>query len=247
MDDQRNYLPPSFALSRLCVKLSLAVAVVYGPAIPEIAVAADNQLTAKEKAAGWQLLFNGTDTKGWKNNTGQPVKAKIEKGALNPHGSGGYVLAYGKPFGDFVLTCDVKMDQPFCNSGIFVRIGDLKDPVQSGLEAQIITDKKTDLHGFGAIYDLVPPSKNAAHGPGKWDTVEVRCEGPKVSVKVNGEKVSLINCDEWREPGKRLDGSSNKFKKAVRAFPRKGFIGLQDHGNNVWFKNIKLRELKPAA
>ena len=102
---------------------------------------------------------------GWKNNTKKPIAAKVEDGALNPHGSGGYVIVYKKQFGDFVLKCDVKMDQPNCNSGIFVRIGDLKDPVQTGLEVQIITDKKPDLHGFGAIYDLVAPSKNASHGP----------------------------------------------------------------------------------
>ena len=127
--------------------------------------------------------------------------------------------------------------------GIFVRIGDLSEPVQSGLEVQIVTDKKPDLHGFGAIYDLVAPSKNATHGAGKWDAVEVRCQGPKISVTVNGEKVTSINCDQWREPGKRLDGTTNKFKQAIRDFPRKGYVGLQDHGYNVWFKNIKLKEL----
>ena len=135
------------------------------------------------------------------------------------------------------------MDRPYCNSGIFLRIGDLKEPVQSGLEVQSITDKKPDLHGFGAIYDLVAPSTNASLGPGKWDAMEIRCEGPNISVKVNGENVSSINCDEWGQPGKRPDGTSHKFKKAIRDFPRKGYIGLQDHGNNVWFKNIKLREL----
>jgi hypothetical protein len=116
----------------------------------------------------------------------------------------------------------------------------LKDPVQTGLEVQINTDKSPDLHGFGAIYDLVAPSKNASRGPGKWDAIEVRCKGPKITVTVNGEKVSSIDCDEWRDPGKRLEGTSTKFKMAVKDFPRTGYIGLQDHGNNVWFKNIKL-------
>jgi Domain of Unknown Function (DUF1080) len=135
------------------------------------------------------------------------------------------------------------MDQPFCNSGVFVRTGDLANPVQSGIEVQIVTDKNPDLHGFGALYDLVPPAKFAALGPGKWDAVEIRCEGPRIDVTINGEQVSTINCDEWREPGKRPDGTSDKFKKAIKDFPRKGFIGLQDHGYNAWFRNIKLREL----
>lgn len=205
--------------------------------------AAENELTAHEKADGWQLLFNGKDTSGWKNNTKKPIAAKVEDGALNPHGSGGYVIVYDKPFGDFELKCDVKMDQPYCNSGIFLRIGDLKDPVQSGLEVQLLSGDKVDMHSFGAIYDLVAPSKNAAHGPGKWDTVDVKCQGPKVTVTVNGQQVASIDCDEWHEAGKRLDGSATKFKNAVKDFPRNGYIGLQDHGNNVWFKNIKLRKL----
>jgi hypothetical protein len=205
--------------------------------------AADNELSPIEKADGWQLLFNGKDTTDWKNNTKKPIAAKVEDGALNPHGSGGYVIVYKKQFGDFVLKCDVKMDQPKCNSGIFVRIGDLKDPVQTGREVQVHTNEKPDIHGFGAIYDLVAPSKNATHGPGKWDTVEVMCKGPKITVTVNGEKVTALDCDQWTQAGKRLDGTSTKFKKAVKDSARSGYVGLQDHGNNVWFKNIKLLKL----
>jgi len=209
--------------------------------------AAENVLTAAEKAEGWTLLFDGSSTKGWRNNSKKPVAAKVEQAALNPHGTGGYLLVYDKPFGDFVLKCDVKMGRPFCNSGIFLRVGDLPNPVQSGLEVQINSDKKADAHGFGAIYDLVAPSTNATLGPGKWDAVEIRCEGPKIDVTVNGEHVTSINCDEWRIAGKSPDGMKNKFKKSIKDFPRKGYIGLQDHGDKAWYKNIKLRELNTKA
>ncbi len=205
--------------------------------------AADNELTVAEKAEGWELLFNGRDLTGWKNNNEKPAAAKIEQGTVNPYGSGGYLLVFDKPVGDFVLKCDVKMSQPECNSGIFVRTGDLSDPVNSGIEVQVNSDTKPDLHSFGSIYDLVAPSKNATHGPGKWDTVEIHCKGPLLTVAVNGEKVATMNCDEWREPGKRPDGSMHKFGKAIKDFPRKGYIGLQDHGHDVWYKNIKLRKL----
>jgi hypothetical protein len=241
---QRLTLLCRFASLRLCARISWFMAVTIMAALcGTTARAADNELTPAEKAEGWVLLFDGKSTTGWRNNTDKPVAAKVEDGAVNPHGSGGYVLMYDKPFGDFELNCDVKMDQPYCNSGIFVRIGDPKDPVQSGLEVQVLSDKKADLHGFGSIYDLVAPSKNASHGAGNWDTVEIRCEGPKLTVKVNGEEVAAMNCDEWTEAGKRLDGSANKFEKAIKDFPREGYIGLQDHGYNVWFKNVKLREL----
>jgi hypothetical protein len=205
--------------------------------------AADNQLTDEEKAEGWQLLFNGRDLEGWRNNDDKPVKAKLADGTVNPYGSGGYLLVYEKPYGDFVLKCDVKMSQPDCNSGIFVRTGDLSDPVYSGLEVQVSSDTKPGRNGFGSIYDLVAPSKDATNGPGKWDTVEVRCEGPMVTVTINGEKVASINCDEWDQPARRPDGSQHKFGKAIKDFPREGHIGLQDHGHDVWYKNIKLKEL----
>jgi len=219
----------------------LALAFCQLPALQIFA--ADNELSPVEKAAGWTLLFDGLSTKGWKNSNKKPVAAKVENGALNPHGSGAYLLVYDKEFGDFVLKCDVKMDQPFCNSGIFLRVGDLKNPVQSGIEMQVMSGKDADIHSFGAIYDLVAPSKNATHGPGAWDAVEVKCVGPKIAVDVNGEKVASIDCDEWRETGKGPDGKPNKFKKAVKNFPRKGYIGLQDHGYNAWYKNIKLKPL----
>ncbi len=225
------------------VRFRLAVCLVAMMSLSATLHAADNELTPAEKAEGWKLLFNGKNRTGWINNTKKPVAAKVESAALNPHGSGGYLLVYDKQFSDFVLKCDVKMDQPFCNSGIFVRTGDLASPVQSGIEVQVISDKNPDLHGFGALYDLVAPEKNATLGPGKWDSVEIRCEGPKIDVTVNGEHVTSIDCDEWGVPGKRPDGTSDKFKKSVKDFPRKGYIGLQDHGYNAWFKNIKLREL----
>ena len=219
--------------------LVLLLAVSYAQSIH----AADNELTAAEKGDGWVLLFNGRNLDGWKNNDGSPVRAKIEEGAINVHGTGGYMLVYDQPFADFVLKCDVKMDQPFCNSGIFLRTGNLENPVQSAIEAQVVSDREPDVHGFGALYDLVAPSKNASHGPGQWDTFEIRCQGPHITVTVNGEKVASINCDEWDQPGRRLDDSRHKFRKAIKDFPRKGHFGLQDHGYNVWFKNIQLKEL----
>jgi hypothetical protein len=208
-----------------------------------LAHAADNQLSESEKADGWVLLFNGRNLDGWKNNNDAPVRAKIEERAINPHGSGGYLLVCEKPCGDFVLRCDVKMSQPSCNSGVFVRTGDLNDPVYSGLEVQVSSETEPGLNNFGAIYDLVAPSKDATNGPGEWDTIEIRCEGPVVSVSVNDEKVASMNCDEWDEPGRRPDGTTHKFGKAIKEFPREGYVGLQDHGHDVWFKNIKLKKL----
>jgi hypothetical protein len=233
-----------FAPWRLCVRYSFVLAIAFAAALFDIeARAADNELSDAERAEGWQLLFNGRDLTGWKNNTDKPVEAKLKDGTVNPYGSGGYLLVYEKPYGDFILKCEVKMSQPDCNSGIFVRTGDLDDPVYSGLEVQVSSETTPSRNGFGSIYDLVAPSKDATKGAGKWDTVEIRCEGPMVNVTVNGEEVASINCNEWDQPGRRPDGSQHKFGKAIKDFPRKGYIGLQDHGHDVWYKNIKLKEL----
>lgn len=223
--------------------------------------AADNELTSEEKAAGWKLLFKG-DQKGWKCNTGKPIKkeCQVEENALVPLNSGGYLLVYfgdstdpGKPdhgqFGDFILKCDVKMDltrKKGCNSGIFIRTGDPNQPVQTGLEMQVSTSVGTNSHQFGGIYDLAAPTKPAPIKKGDWNHVEITCKGPHVSIAVNGETITAMNCDEYTEAGKNPDGRRNKFKTAIKDFPRAGYLGFQDHhdGTKAMYKNIKILELK---
>lgn len=207
--------------------------------------AADNQLSDKEKADGWQLLFNGVDHSGWTCNNGKPVATPIEDGCLMPFQSGGYLVIHEKQFGDFTLSCDVKMDKEHCNSGIFFRVGNKLNPVYTGLEVQIEENDSGDspMHAFGAIYDLVPVSKRATNRPGEWNHVEITCKGPFVTVTVNGAEVSKMNVDEFAEKGKRPDGTKHKFGRAIKDLPRSGYLGFQDHGHKVWFKNIKIKEL----
>jgi hypothetical protein len=100
-----------------------------------------------------------------------------------------------------------------------------------------------DVHAFGSIYDLVAPSKDKTKPPGEWNSVTITCKGPVITVDVNGEQVSRIDCDEWTQSGKRLDGSKNKFARAIKDFPRSGYLGLQDHGGKTWYKNIKMKPL----
>jgi hypothetical protein len=210
--------------------------------------AADNELTSEENADGWQLLFNGKDLSGWKNNDNKPLNGgAVKEGTINTHAIGGYLLVYDKEFGDFEFQCDVKMTEGDCNSGIFVRTSDLADPVNTALEVQVFHPLGTTLQDFGAIYDLVPPSKQAAKGAGEWNTINIVCQGPMITVKVNGEQVADLDADTLDQPGLRADGTKHKFPRAIKDFARKGYIGLQDHGTDVWFKNIKLREIKETA
>jgi hypothetical protein len=220
----------------------------FAAAVSMPAWAGDNQLTDEEKQSGWQLLFNGQDHTGWKCNNGKPIATPVEQGALVPYKSGGYVIIHEKQFGDFILKCDVKWEPGGCNSGIFFRVEDPKNPVNTGFEIQVSSGKGIGKHAFGAIYDLASTTKNAGNDDGEWNTVEIKCEGPQISVKVNGEQVCAIDCDEYDEPGVCPDGKSHKFKlngepRAVKDFARTGYLGFQDHGHKVWYKNVKLLEL----
>jgi hypothetical protein len=210
--------------------------------------AADNQLTDEEKQQGWQLLFNGKDHTGWKCNNGKPIATPVEDGALVPFKSGGYIIIHEKQFGDFIMKCDVKWEAKSCNSGIFFRVEDPKNPVNTGFEVQVLSGTGTGKHAFGAVYDLATTTKNTGKPTGDWNTVEIKCEGPYISTKVNGELVCEVNCDDFDQPGLCPDGKKHKFKlngqpRAVKDFARKGYIGFQDHGQKVWYKNVKILEL----
>ena len=214
----------------------------------------DNRLTDEDRKAGWLLLFDGKEAADWvRSHDGSAVTDKvIEGGALTPRNQPGPLLVYGKKqFGDFVLRCDVKMAEP-ANSGIFFRVADLKNHVETGLEVQVLDPEQAKKHSpywsFGAVYDLAKPAKNALRGPGEWNAVELRCEGPHVTVAVNGEVVSRLNCDDFSEPGRRPDGTPHKYKGAIKDFARSGYIGLQSGWEGkCWFKNLRLLELKTPA
>ena len=215
-------------------------------------LAADNTLTPEEKRAGWQLLFNGKDHTGWKCNNGKPIATPVEDGALVPYKSGGYIIIHEKQFSDFIFKCDVRWEAARCNSGIFFRVEDPQNPVHTGFEVQVLSGKGTGKHDFGAVYDLIPTKKNAARETGQWNHVEIQCRGPHIRVKVNGEFVCEMNCDDFDKPGLCPDGQKHKFKlngkpRAVKDFARKGYVGFQDHGQKVWYKNVKLLELKDEA
>ncbi len=202
-----------------------------------------NTLSGKEKADGWMLLFDGSTTEGWICNNGKdPAKTIVEDGTLVPYKSGGYILIHEKEFGDFVFSCDVKTPEK-CNSGIFFRIGDPKNPVQTGFEVQVLTNDGLTKNGWGSIYDLQAPTENNRRPAGEWNTVVITCKGPHITVESNGKVVNEMNVDEWTEPGKRLDGSKHKYKAAIKDFPRKGFLGFQDHGAKVWYRNVKVKPL----
>ena len=215
---------------------NLATAGLLGLALATAALAADPE---------FKTIFDGSSGDGWiTNNDSKPLnKANVQADGLNPRKSGGYIVAHEKPHGDFVLDFDYKLSKG-CNSGVFIRVGNLKDPIMTGIEVAIDDTTGNGLHDPGAFYDLVAPRVNAQKPQGEWNHMTITAKGPKIEIALNGETVSKINLDEWTEPGKRPDGSTHKFGKVVvKDLPRSGYFGFQDHGQDCWYKNVKLKDL----
>jgi hypothetical protein len=221
--------------------LALAVAI---PAVR----AGDNELSAKEKADGWILLFDGKTLDGWMNSSGKPSKTPVEHTSINPHKCGGYMMVHKKKWENYVLSLDFKISKG-CNSGIFIRTYSLKprpgkDVGFNGMEVAIDDTPGAGYHDTGAIYDLVKPAKNAMKPVGQWNHIVISSNRNIIEVELNGTKVTRMDVDKFTKPYLRPDGSRHKFDIAYKDHPRKGYIGLQDHGSPCWFKNIKIKPLK---
>lgn len=222
------------------------VSIVFAFAIALPALAADNTLTDAERDAGWKLLFDGKTTDGWMTIKSEPVPpTNVQADGLNPHPCN-YMLVHKTPVENFELKLEYKLS-PKCNSGVFFRTHSLtsqpgRDVGYNGIEIAIDDTTTADFHDSGAIYDLVKPTKNVQKPAGEWNTLVLTCNGPLVTVDINGERVTSANFDEWTRAGFRPDGTQHKFPESVyRDHPRKGYFGLQDHGGDCWYRNIKLR------
>jgi hypothetical protein len=164
----------------------------------------------------------------------------VKDGELQPaaSGAGGYIWTREK-FSDFSLSLEFKMSEN-CNSGVFFRT-DPKNPVQGGFEIQIsdsAAKEEVNVHDCGALYDALPPLVNAAKPPGEWNTMVLTCEGPRVTVVLNGQTVVDTDIDQWSEAKLNPDGTRNKFNTPLKDINRNNHIGLQYHGHPVWFRDI---------
>jgi len=187
-------------------------------------------------------LFNGKDFTGWRLQ--KPGGWKVEDGAMALKGGGGYIWTT-KRYGDFILDCEFKIT-PGANSGIFFRTDDINDEVQTGIEMQVLDSygkDKPDKHDCGAIYDCLEPSVNACKPAGEWNHVTITCKDNLINVVLNGKKIIDMDLNKWDTPHMNPDGTKNKFNKALKDFSREGYIGFQDHGHDVWYRNVKIKVL----
>lgn len=219
-----------------------------------------NKLTGKEKKAGWVLLFNGKDFTGWRqyNGTAMPKNWTIEDGAMKiftgegkkpGQGSSGDVIYSGKEFKNFELSIDWKASE-MANSGIFYYIKEAPDKgfTSAAPEVQILdnikaTDNKVDSHLAGSLYDMLPADPKTVKPAGEWNNIVISIKNGKVTHTQNGVKV--VEYELWTPKWDEMVANS-KFKKFpgfTAGIAKEGYIGLQDHGYTVWFRNIRIREL----
>jgi len=200
-----------------------------------------NMLTEQERKEGYRLLFDGTTLNGW-SATRHPEEWLVKEGNLVCTGEGSGYLYTTERFENFTLHVEYRT-APKTNSGVFFRWSDLADPVNSGLEMQILDtydQQEMDKHSSGALYDLIAPSSNAVRPAGDWNQIRIACNRGHVQLTLNGTIVVETDIDQWTVAGHNPDGTTNKFKYAWRDQPRSGHIGLQNHGGYIEFRNIKL-------
>ena len=194
-----------------------------------------------------KTIFDGSTGKGWILCNRAPVPSQnIQADGLNPHLSGSYLVVYEQRLGDFQLDFDYKLSSG-CNSGVFLRVSDLKNPVHTGIEVALDDMTRNDDHDSSAFNGLVAPTVHAQKPSGEWNHMTILAEGPRLAVSLNGREVNSLDLDSWTVPGKRPDGSDHDFKDVIVAqMARSGYVGFQDLGGDCWFKNIVLKNLSGA-
>jgi hypothetical protein len=206
-----------------------------------------NQLTPEERAAGWQLLFDGRTIEHWRGyrQTALPKGWQVIDGAITRVDSAGDIVSTNE-YRDFELSLEWKVAEGG-NSGIFWRVSeDQEYPWESGPEMQVLDDARhpdgrSPLTSAGALYGLYPSRRGVVHPAGQWNAVRILVQGSHVEYWLNGAKLveAEIGSKDWNG---RV--AQSKFAKMPR-YGRNptGYIGLQDHGDRVAFRSIKIRSL----
>lgn len=219
-----------------------------------------NTITDQEKADGWQLLFDGKSLAGWHKYGGQPVGAAwmVKDSSIYLDASskedwqikGGGDIVTDDEYDNFHLKLEWKVDTG-ANSGVIIYIHEdstkYRWPWETGPEMQVLDnerhpDAKITKHRAGDLYDLISVSKETVKPALEWNQVEIKSLNGKLDLYLNGENV--VSTTMWDDAWKQLVAGS-KFKN-MPDFGKyqKGHLGLQDHGNNVWFRNIKIKKLQ---
>jgi hypothetical protein len=228
----------------LCAGVMTMVASVWAAAPAQPGA---NTLTAAEKAAGWRLLFDGATTAGWRGfkKTDMPAGWTIEAGALTRTGAGGDIVTVDQ-FEDFELVFEWKVAAGG-NSGVFYHVTEESTAVwHSAPEYQVLdnaghADGKKPETAAGSDYALHAPVKDVTRKPGEWNQARIVVKGAHVEHWLNG--VMLLDYELWSSDWTERVAKSKFGKYPGFGKAKRGFIAIQDHGDTVSFRNIKIRTL----
>lgn len=192
---------------------------------------------------GWIVLFDGKNLDAFQDPAAK--KWKIEDGLLTFQKGCGNIWTKEK-YGDFILDLEVKCEKG-TNSGIFLRSAEgEKNWLHGSIEIQVsgsFGDRKPGKHDMGAMYDCLAPSVAAEKPVGEWNHYVITFKGNKLNIVLNDKTIIDADLDQWTEAGKNPDGSKNKFKTAYKDMAKVGYLGLQDHGQPVQYRNVKVKKL----
>ena len=206
-----------------------------------------NRLNATERAAGWQLLFDGNSLTGWRgyNSESMPTGWSAENGMLIRTGPGGDIITE-QQFADFELSLEWLVG-PSGNSGVLFRAVEGQEEVyHSAPEMQILDDAghadgRSPLTSAGSNYGLHGVPRGIVKSAGEWNTSRIVVVNNQVEHWLNGDKVVEyeLGSADWAQ---RV--ANSKFAQWP-AYGRasRGHIGIQDHGDRVSFRNLKIREI----
>jgi hypothetical protein len=212
----------------------------------------DNKLTREEKKQGWRLLFDGQTLNGWRpylhNTTATWV---VEDGTLKGLGKGsdstGYIISEDQ-FENFELKLEWKI-APRGNSGILYMVVEdpaYKTPYETGPEYQVIDElgwpePLEEWQKTGANYGMHVATNKELKPVGEWNTTAIIVNNGHVEHWLNG--MNVVEYELWTDEWKELVANGKWKDYPAYGLAKKGHLVLQDHGSNVWFKNIKIREL----
>lgn len=201
----------------------------------QLEASSPNTLSSHEKSQGFELLFNGKDYQGW-DNKGNWI---VEDGAIARKDKGGGITFTAKKIPDnFELAFEWKVAKG-SNSGIYYRPGQYEYQI---LDNKVHNDGKNPRTSAASLYFCMPPSKDATKPVGEWNSGKVVCKGTVIQHWLNGVKV--IDFD-YKDPKYAWEVELLKYRGAN--LDARGFnLHIQDHGDPVWFRSIKLRELKDS-
>ena len=207
-----------------------------------------NTLSPQEAASRWRLLFDGRTTAGWRGfrRADMPAGWQVVDGALTRVAEGADIVTTDQ-FGNFELALEWNV-APGGNSGVMYRVSeDVAESYESGPEMQVLDDArhadgKSRLTAAGSLFALYPSPEGVVRPAGEWNAARVVANGNHVEHWLNGVKVVEY---ELGSPDWEARVRASKFQQwPTFGRARTGHIALQDHGDRVAYRNVKVRELK---